>query len=80
MSLHHLTRPAALQEGDCIGLAAPASPFDKQALLAGIAKLNANITLSGNLTLDFYTGIEIWGGNNQIICQEEDEGRDTERE
>ncbi len=36
MSLHHLTRPAALQEGDCIGLAAPASPFDKQALLAGI--------------------------------------------
>ena len=35
---------------------------------AGIAKLNANITLSGNLTLDFYTGIEIWGGNNQIIC------------
>jgi len=22
----------------------------------------------GNLTLDFYTGIEIWGGNNQIIC------------
>ena len=35
---------------------------------AGIAKLNADITLTGNLTLDFYTGIEIWGGNNQIIC------------
>ncbi len=35
---------------------------------AGIAKLNGNITLTGNLTLDFYTGIEIWGGNNQIIC------------
>jgi len=35
---------------------------------AGIAKLNADITLIGNLTLDFYTGIEIWGGNNQIIC------------
>lgn len=36
MSLHHLIRPAALQEGDCIGLAAPASSFDPQALRVGI--------------------------------------------
>jgi muramoyltetrapeptide carboxypeptidase len=36
VSLHHLIRPAALQEGDCIGLAAPASFFDPQALRVGI--------------------------------------------
>jgi muramoyltetrapeptide carboxypeptidase len=34
-----MTCPPALQEGDCIGLAAPASPFDRQALLEGIAVL-----------------------------------------
>ena len=35
MSLQPLIRPPALQEGDCIGLAAPASPFDRQALQVG---------------------------------------------
>lgn len=39
MPLHHLIRPTALQEGDCIGLAAPASVFDPQALHAGIEVL-----------------------------------------
>ena len=34
-----VVRPAALQEGDCIGLAAPASPFREEALHAGIEVL-----------------------------------------
>jgi muramoyltetrapeptide carboxypeptidase len=36
-----LLRPAALREGDCIGLAAPASPFDRQAFLQGVDMLQA---------------------------------------
>jgi muramoyltetrapeptide carboxypeptidase len=36
-----MTRPPALQEGDCIGLAAPASPFDPQAFFAGIEVIQA---------------------------------------
>jgi muramoyltetrapeptide carboxypeptidase len=36
-----VVQPPALQEGDCIGLAAPASPFDRQALAIGIAVLQA---------------------------------------
>ena len=39
MSPHSLIRPTALQEGDCIGLAAPASVFDPQALRVGIEVL-----------------------------------------
>lgn len=39
MPLQHLIRPTALQEGDCIGLAAPASFFDPQALRVGIEVL-----------------------------------------
>ena len=34
-----VVRPAALREGDCIGLAAPASPFREEALHEGIAVL-----------------------------------------
>ena len=34
-----LVRPAALQEGDCIGLAAPASAFTREALLEGVEVL-----------------------------------------
>lgn len=34
-----VVRPAALREGDCIGLAAPASPFREAALREGIAVL-----------------------------------------
>ena len=41
MSVHDLVRPPALQEGDCIGLAAPASSFDRQALHTGIEVLQA---------------------------------------
>lgn len=41
MTLPILTRPAALRPGDCIGLAAPASGFDRQALLIGIEVLQA---------------------------------------
>jgi muramoyltetrapeptide carboxypeptidase len=41
VSLHAVTRPPALQVGDCIGLAAPASPFDRQALCTGIEVLQA---------------------------------------
>ena len=36
-----LLRPAALREGDCIGLAAPASPSDRQAFLQGVDLLQA---------------------------------------
>jgi muramoyltetrapeptide carboxypeptidase len=36
-----LLRPAALQEGDCIGLAAPASPFHQPAFFEGVAVLQA---------------------------------------
>ena len=41
MSFPPVTRPPALREGDCIGLAAPASPFDHQALREGIEVLQA---------------------------------------
>lgn len=41
MDLPAVTRPLALQEGDCIGLAAPASPFDRQAFVAGVAAVQA---------------------------------------
>ncbi len=41
MSLQHFIRPPALQEGDCIGLAAPASPFDRQALQVGVEVLQS---------------------------------------
>lgn len=41
MSLRHVIRPSALQEGDCIGLAAPASPFDRQALQVGVEVLQS---------------------------------------
>lgn len=41
MSSPPMTRPPALQEGDCIGLAAPASPFDPQAFFAGIEVIQA---------------------------------------
>ncbi len=41
MSLPPLVRPPALQAGDCIGLAAPASPFDRQALFRGVEVLQA---------------------------------------
>lgn len=34
-----LLRPAALQEGDCIGLASPASPVNREALLEGVEVL-----------------------------------------
>ena len=34
-----VVRPAALREGDCIGLAAPASPFREDALHAGVGVL-----------------------------------------
>ena len=34
-----VVRPAALREGDCIGLAAPASPFREEALYEGVAVL-----------------------------------------
>jgi muramoyltetrapeptide carboxypeptidase len=37
---HPLLRPPALRAGDCIGLAAPASSFNRQALSAGIAVLH----------------------------------------
>jgi muramoyltetrapeptide carboxypeptidase len=35
-----IIRPPALQEGDCIGLAAPASPFKHETLAAGVAVLH----------------------------------------
>ena len=35
-----VVRPAALREGDCIGLAAPASPFREEALHGGVAVLH----------------------------------------
>ena len=41
MTLPVLTRPPALRAGDCIGLAAPASAFDRHALLMGIEVLQA---------------------------------------
>jgi muramoyltetrapeptide carboxypeptidase len=34
-----MLRPPALQDGDCIGLAAPASPFQREAFLAGVTTL-----------------------------------------
>ncbi len=39
MEVMPVVRPAALQEGDCIGLAAPASPFREAALHEGIEVL-----------------------------------------
>ena len=36
--------------------------------VGGIIKLGANITLTGDTTLDFGTGIELWGGNNLMDC------------
>lgn len=39
MPPHAIVRPAALREGDCIGLAAPASPFKQAAFLAGVEVL-----------------------------------------
>ncbi|MGQ4810659.1 putative murein peptide carboxypeptidase [Candidatus Entotheonellaceae bacterium PAL068K] len=41
MSLHNLVCPPALRAGDCIGLAAPASSFDRRALRIGIEVLQA---------------------------------------
>jgi muramoyltetrapeptide carboxypeptidase len=35
-----IIRPPALQEGDCIGLAAPASPFRREAFAAGVEVLH----------------------------------------
>tara|TARA_R100000808_G_C2140687_1_gene148502 strand:+ start:8 stop:1369 length:1362 start_codon:yes stop_codon:yes gene_type:complete len=32
----------------------------------GIVKLGGDITLTGNISLDFGAGIELWGGNNYI--------------
>ena len=39
MSLYSLIRPPALQEGDCIGLATPASPIKTEALHQGVEVL-----------------------------------------
>ena len=39
MPVDAVTRPPALRAGDCIGRAAPASPFDRGALFTGIAVL-----------------------------------------
>ncbi len=41
MSVPSLTYPQALQPGNCIGLAAPASPVKREALLEGAAALEA---------------------------------------
>lgn len=41
VSSSSITRPPALQEGDCIGLAAPASPFNRRALAIGVEVLQA---------------------------------------
>ena len=40
MGVMPIVRPAALREGDCIGLAAPASPFREEALHEGIEVLH----------------------------------------
>ena len=39
MSFHPVVRPPALREGDCIGLAAPASAFQEEELHAGVRVL-----------------------------------------
>lgn len=41
MAMLPVVRPAALRDGDCIGLAAPASPCDAMALEAGVQMLRA---------------------------------------
>ncbi len=41
MSLQSLRRPPALREGDCIGLAAPASPINRETFFEGVAVLQS---------------------------------------
>ena len=40
--------------------------FNAPPATAGVVKLASNIQLTGDLTLDFGSGIELWGGGNSI--------------
>ena len=40
--------------------------FNTAPATAGVVKLASNITLTGDITLDFGSGIELWGGGNSI--------------